>query len=316
MQLILAVLVIVSSTIIVLPEHALAKELYFIDAHSQMDRVVSESNILRLMNENGVNRTILASRSGRKPKEILQFSSEYHEQIIPSMPTKQFGYVSDSKEKHKKLIQVMQKMSNSGQFRAMAEVLMWHSGCPNNKCPSVEVYSNDIRVKKALEIAVDNGWPFIAHIEFGSLSESKRNKYWSGLESMLNQYPDHPFALIHMGQLDVDDVRKLIANYKNIHFLTAHTNTLAVKSAGGFKPWIDMFEGNSFKSNWQQLLVDHPDRFIFAMDNVWGQTHWQAGLYSGQIKLWRKALKDLPEEAAHAIAHGNAERLWNIPAFH
>ena len=61
------------------------KALYFIDAHSQMDRDVSQETIIKLMNNNGVYRTILASRRGRKPKEILNFAKTYPERIIPSL---------------------------------------------------------------------------------------------------------------------------------------------------------------------------------------------------------------------------------------
>jgi len=32
-----------------------------------------------------------------------------------------------------------------------------------------------------------------------------------------------------------------------------------------------------------------------------------------QAALWRQALSDLTPEVAHALAHGNAERLWNLP---
>ena len=31
-----------------------------------------------------------------------------------------------------------------------------------------------------------------------------------------------------------------------------------------------------------------------------------------QVDLWRKALGKLPDEVAHAVAHGNAERLWKL----
>lgn len=57
--------------------------------------------------------------------------------------------------------------------------------------------------------------------------------------------------------------------------------------------------------------MQHPDRFIFALDNVWG-THWKE-FYLDQMEYWRKAMNDLPHDVAHAVAHGNAERLWGIP---
>lgn len=288
------------------------KELYFIDAHSQMDVRVSQDTIIELMDNNGVYRTILTSRRGRKPKEIIEFSEAFPERIIPSLATKQFGYISKSEKKHKKYYKVLNKLSSSGKFRAMAEVLMWHSGCPNNRCPSVRVEATDKRVRKALEAATTNNWPFIPHIEFGSLYGSERAEFMNGLKSMLETYPSHPFALIHMGQLNSSEVRKLINKHKNIYFLTAHTNPIAVDNARGAKPWIDMYEGKILAPKWKKLVIDHSDRFVFAMDNVWGDMHWKPGLYNGQIALWRQALSDLPEDVAHAVAHGNAERLWNI----
>ena len=54
----------------------------------------------------------------------------------------------------------------------------------------------------------------------------------------------------------------------------------------------------------------HPDRFVFALDNVWPE-HWEE-FYLEQMKYWRNALADLPADVAHAIAHGNAERLWKF----
>jgi len=54
----------------------------------------------------------------------------------------------------------------------------------------------------------------------------------------------------------------------------------------------------------------HPERFVFALDNVWLQ-HWDA-FYLEQIKQWRQALADVPPSVAHAVAHGNAERLWRL----
>ena len=44
---------------------------------------------------------------------------------------------------------------------------------------------------------------------------------------------------------------------------------------------------------------------------VWSD-QWQR-LYVEEAARWRDALADLPEDVAHALAHGNAERLWRLP---
>ena len=224
-----------------------------------------------------------------------------------------WGYVYDSKSPHKKCYRTLGKQVISGKFRAMAKVLMWHSGCRNDKCPSVEVRSGDKRVRAALKGAMAKGWPFVVHIEFGSLEDSSRDDFMGNLKGMLDANPEHPFALIHMGQLEPGDVRKLIKAHKKIHSLAAHSNTVAVTAAEGAKPWVDMFEGEKLAPAWRKLVIKYPGRFVFALDNVWSEKHWGEDYYMAQIELWRSALSDLPAKVTSAIAHGNAERLWKIP---
>jgi len=289
-----------------------AQELYFIDAHSQVDRDVDARTIIANMNSAGVRRTILSVRSGRKPRFVVQLSAKLPERIVPSVTTKMWGYIFDSKTPHKKYRKALKAQVKSGRFKAMSEVLMVHSGCPNDKCPPVRVRPNDRRVTVALKAAVANGWPFIAHIEFGSLSSSEHREFMNDLEGMLKQHPQHPFALIHMGQLEARDARQLIETHGNIHFLAAHSNPISNLAGKGHKAWIEMFEGSSLKPEWQKLITDHSDRFVFALDNVWGK-HWNnREYYVDQVALWRKALGELPSAVANAVAHGNAERLWKL----
>jgi len=66
-----------------------AAELYFVDAHSQVDEDVSDLDlIIRRMDATGVYRTILAARSGRKPGEVADFATRHPQWIIPSVRTK------------------------------------------------------------------------------------------------------------------------------------------------------------------------------------------------------------------------------------
>lgn len=290
-----------------------AAELYFVDAHSQMDEAVNQQTIISLMDQNGVHRTILSARSDRNPGEVVAFSNAFQKRIIPSITTKKWGYVLSAEKKHKKYYEALKNQSESGKFHAIAEVLLWHDGCPKDACPSVRVAPDDNRVKAALDVALTHNWPFVVHIEFGSLSSADRQFFMTGLESLLRSHPSHPFAIIHMGQLNYDEARRLIEKYDNIYFIAAHSNPIAVESARGIKPWVNMFEEGRFATKWLKLILDHPERFVFALDNVMGDVHWKASFYNAQMAMWRQALADLPEKAAHAIAHSNAERLWKIP---
>ena len=72
-----------------------------------------------------------------------------------------------------------------------------------------------------------------------------------------------------------------------------------------------MFNGYQLKPDWEKLIISNPDQFVIAFDNVFPE-HWGSP-YLKAVKYWRAAMARLPEKVAHAIAHKNAERLWNIP---
>ncbi len=285
--------------------NAMAFELYFIDAHSQVDQKLENLElIIQRMVDGGVYRTILSARSGRKPGEVASFAEAYSDRIVPAVRTKSGAYNKNHPKYYKKL----RKQLDSGRFKAMAEVLMYHEQ-KGSKAPEVIVYPDDQRVQAALNAAIENAWPFVIHIEFQSLSGKKRQKFMTAMEGLLKAHAAHSFVLNHMGQLPAVEVRRLVNHHQNIYFLTAHTNPVIIRHSK--QPWVNMFRGATFSPEWKELLLQHADRFIFALDNVW-ETHWKE-FYLDQIAYWRKAMADLPHNVAHAVAHGNAERLWGIP---
>ena len=79
----------------------------------------------------------------------------------------------------------------------------------------------------------------------------------------------------------------------------------------GGKPFINMFESGRLSPRWKDLLLDFPDRFVFSLDNVFSY-FWVPEIYLKKMSLWWRSLSELPDEVAHAVAHGNAERLWKL----
>ena len=284
-----------------------ADTIRLIDAHSQFDRDVDPEDIIRLMDEGGISRVILAVRSGAKAGDLRALARRHPGRITPAVRTKGGIYRRNRPRYYKRL----EKHLAMPGYGAMAEVILWHAekGNPDRpKAPEVVVHPQDERVQALLGAAIERGWPFIAHIEFAGAG-SDRDAFMAEFEALLTRHPDHPFALIHMGQLEAKDVRRLIETHKNIHFLTSHANP--VVTGASRQPWVDMFDDESLTPAWKDLMTQYPDRFILAFDNVWPR-HWGT-VYLRQIALWRQALAALPHEAAHAIAHGNAERLWRLP---
>lgn len=282
----------------------LAADLYFVDAHSQIDETVSDTyTVIQRMNAAGVKKTILTAR-GRLPlRDIVDLSENNPDRIVASIRVKGGAYKRSKPKFYKKL----RKRDASGNFGAIAEVLMYHAQ-KGNKADEVKIWPDDNRVKACIDVAKSNSWPLVAHIEFASLSKSRRKKFMRKLESLLTKNRGMPVVMIHMGQLKADAVKQLIEKHPNVYFMTSHSNPVVTTQSK--QPWINMFKNRKFKPQWKVLLQDHPDRFVFALDNVWDH-HW-GSLYQKQIIYWRGALAELPRSVADKIAHGNAERLWGL----
>jgi predicted TIM-barrel fold metal-dependent hydrolase len=280
-----------------------AEDRYFVDAHSQFDQDVVGSFILQRMDAGGVYKTILAARRQRKPGDAVKLTKKYPQRIVASVRTKGGPYANNSPKYYKQL----RKQVESGKFGAMAELLVFHAQ-KGDKAEEVRIALDDERVQAALKYAKQQGWPFVVHIEFASLKGAERDDYMQQLNKFLAANAPHPIAMIHMGQLPLTDVAALIKAHGNIYFLTSHADPVSAKDAT--QPWINMMDGDKFKPGWRQLITQHPERFIFAMDNVWA-FQWE-DTYMQHIKVWRSALAELPAEVANAVAHGNAEKLWQL----
>lgn len=278
--------------------------MYFIDAHSQVDHHVDDlSLIIERMDEFNVRKTILAVRGKRPLFSVADLADQYPDRIIPAVRSKGGVYSRNDKKYYRRV----DKQFADDRFLAIAEVLLYHAQ-KGDKAAELRVSMDDPRVAAVLEPAVERGMPFVIHIEFASLAGDDRARFMQELKQVLEQYPEHPFLLIHMGQLGPEEAQPLLTQYKNFHLMTSHADPVTVNSSN--QPWTNMFQGGSLKGEWQELMKAYPGQFVFALDNVWAD-HWR-NTYGQHMRLWQSALKKLPDDVAHAIAHGNAERLWQL----
>ncbi|MFC1491456.1 amidohydrolase family protein [Nitrospinota bacterium] len=283
---------------------AAAARIPIIDAHSQVDHEVDLEDVIKLMNKGGVSRTILSVRMNVSPKKLAAFADRHPGRITPGLRTKIWAYVRNE-PKYYRMLKMQLRLP---QFGALAEVILCHAQ-KGDVAPEWIVHPDQPQVQEALKIALEKGWPFIAHIEFAA-AQFDRDMWMKKFEALAAAHPKHPFPLIHMGQLHADDAARLIGAHPNVYFMTSHSNSVSVGAARG-QPWMNLFKGWRLAPKWKKLIVRHPDRFILAFDNVFAD-HW-GDFYLDQIDLWRKALAELPPAAAHALAHRNAERLWRFP---
>ena len=261
--------------------------------------------VLKRMSANNVTTTLLSARGKRSWREIIDWSSEYPTRILPLIRSKGKHYQNNTPKYYKEV----SKQIKAGKFVGAAEILLFHAQ-KGNKAPKVAVDFADERVSLLVTESLSRDWPVVIHIEFASLNGRERQHYLDGMSSLLEKHPNHPFVLIHMGQLQHQQVQELIEHHPNLYLLTSHTDPVTVNNSK--QPWINIFslDGQHFQEHWKNLFIAYPDRFIFALDNVWDH-HWQES-YDKKMKCWRSALSELPENSAHLIAHGNAERLWKL----
>lgn len=282
--------------------------LYFVDAHSQMDQGVDEARVLSLMDHGGVYRTLLSNHLQRPAESLWAFAKREPERIIPMLRTKGEwgGHSSPSKWRALRDAELA-----SAAYRGIAEALIWHQGEPQLGIKEVRIGIDDAFVRSAFDIARAHRWPFIAHIEFGSLEGGARARYMHDLEALVAGNPQLPVVMIHMGQLPPDEVMRLIGAHPNLYFATSHANPIFSR-IDTVKRWQNLFAQHQIAPDWQPLFTAYPDRFLFALDNVFAG-NWAPRPYLNQMKLWWCALSRLPADVAQAIAHGNAERLWGLP---
>ena len=285
------------------------ERLPIIDAHSQLEHAILPERVIDLMNRAQVSRTILAARRNTTIKDMISLARRYPDRITAAVRTKGGAYQNKPVIKFQGFLK---KQLKHPEFAAMAEVLMFHARKTNKKgktiAPEVAFPPGHAKPEAALEAARSRGWPFIIHIEFAKLGK-RRAEYMAGMESMLRTNPEHPFILIHMGQLGPKEAGRLLAVHSNLHFIPAHTTPITL--AKSREPWTPLFVGENLSAPWRDLILRYPNRFVLGFDNVWA-SHWES-FYIPQVKLWRKVLGKMPSTVGHAVAHRNAERLWKLP---
>jgi predicted TIM-barrel fold metal-dependent hydrolase len=302
---------------------ASAADVLLVDAHSQVDATVSMDRVLSALNEAGISRVILSSLHGSsRTPDIMALAAAHPDRITPSIGLKggfRAGFIEDAARAQR----ILTEMGANPRFGAISEMMIWHEQ-KGQRAPQVEQSFDAPQVRAGFALALDRHWPIVLHIEFGFARETGHyDQEMRGLEHLLAEYPQHPIALTHMGQLGPGEARRLIEAHENIYFLVSHANPLFIERSGGSMrggrmpgrsgriPWTNLFSGSSLAAQWRELMLAHPQHFVFALDSVYDED-W-GPFYVSQVRLWRKALDGLPGDVANAIGHHNAELLWHLP---
>ncbi len=275
-----------------------------IDAHSQVEEKLDFDAIVPLLDRTGVAQVILSARFSQPTSDVLALAAKHPSRILPAAKTKTKAFMKGKNGFRKEF----QTEIGQHDFVAMAEVIMWHDEKKKVAAGRAVMDPDDPRLVPLMAAAREKGWPFIAHVEFAAMGYAK-SSYLEKFKSFLAANQDVSIGIIHMGQLKAKDAAQLLAQHPNVFFITSHCNPVTAKSSN--INWSSMFNGEGFAPEWQELLLAYPERFVLAFDNVF-LYHWEQ-LFVPQVMYWRKALRGLPDDLAHALAHGNAEKYWKLP---
>jgi hypothetical protein len=315
-----------------------------IDAHSQFGCEISASKIRQAIYSGGVAHTLLSARgchgedaleSHRRALKLVQSLQDRASFLIS---TKLVGMGKTGAEFGKRGLSELTRANKkfSDQSVGFAEILVQHAPHDTNQLryDGISLDLKSDRIVGAIDLAIDRQVPVILHLELDDY-EKHAAKILDQLHRLLSQNPGRDFVLIHLAQATPSEAENLIEKHENIHFMTtsadAFTSIAVVQTRRGkrksqvgwanlfsdppkaapYKGWLaDYLPTMRWDDDWKRLIETHPERFVFAIENVFGQ-HWTKR-YLPNLKLWRKAFSLLPRDAARMVACANAKRLWKL----
>lgn len=157
---------------------------------------------------------------------------------------------------------------------------------------------------RVFSLSEKTGIPFQIHYEV-------ENELLVPLEKMLEQYPKAKVIWCHLAQIRYIErasrytpayVDGLIKRFPNLYFDTAFGDATSVYPPSNQKHARVWGTLGGLKSEWRDLIVGHPVRFLSALDL--GQDRLDR--IAEYDKNHRNFLKQLPTETQHQVAYRNA----------
>jgi hypothetical protein len=308
-----------------------------IDAHSQVRCDIDPIEVGQLIESANVDYVLLSASGCNKREKFFSDMVTQHENLasVVSKHDKSFGLAGmknlngDGRWHPEALIKAVD-IGDKADFKGVAEILIqhavWDGGDARLRTDGVQLKITDKEFLDAVRFIKKRDVPVIIHIEFND-SADKREKTIEELKSLLTEFPDQPFALIHIGQASPEIASNLLSSHKNIYFLTSMTsgfNQIVTrgKQVHHQSGWETFYEvsGKNMKQHvsnpewrpvWRDLVLAYPNNFVLAFDNVFAG-NWRNRL-PRDILIWRRGLDQLPPDIANKVACDNAKRLWKLP---
>jgi len=173
------------------------------------------------------------------------------------------------------------------------------------------------------DIAAESGVPIDLHIDlvpqdmtlpprpiYNPANPAQLTENLSGFERLLDHNPNAKIVWAHAGTDPLGTrtpavQRALLTRHKNL--------SMSLRPArGGPPPMLALDESRQLKPEWRALIAEFPDRFVLGSDYFHGAGG--RGVDEAEFENFWRLVCALPDPVAEAVAHGNAERLYRLPA--
>ena len=277
--------------------------LRWIDAHCHLasdachDGLCGADLIVKSMDEAGVDLVVLFSLDEGLSSDVIDAWSRYPDRIVPLRGRDGLDIEDPSS------LELFRRDLETGLFHGVGEIRTRHGWYGGDDPP------DDPVLLSLWALAGEFGVPALVHMGTRPPGEDQAAlpaEWLADWERALEETPSTTFIWAHSGPSRPEVLRGLLERHPNLYADLSALNPVFFEVRERAVPPELMIDG----PDWIQLLEDHSDRFLFGTDN------YTAEAYTGTADLVAyvrdEVFSQLSTEAIEAIAHGNAERVYNI----
>lgn len=313
------------------PTPAPIRLLPLIDAHNHLPRGLTVDYLVQLMDEAGVQMTVLmpVHYGGNQPQGqgisdenlVLDFYKKRPDRIIPFLGMQRPVLLDATRWQQpdaaaQNLLRFAESQLSTGIFRGMGEFILWHYPYQfraGQRAGAVKIPADTPLMKRLLDLAAKYHVPVNIHYEIDEES-------LPSLRRMLEYGQQTTIILAHnSGRPDSPTLKALLEEYPNLFADLGGMTEFGAYGRSAPPPpdlsWAvknPMEDGKGrLRREWKALLEQYPDRFVgigldLAHPEAWGAPEQ----YKRAIDRFRSVLSDLSPEAAEKIAFRNAQKLF------
>jgi predicted TIM-barrel fold metal-dependent hydrolase len=298
-------------------------DLYLFDAQSQFSQDINVQEVLDIIARSGVQRVVLSTTQRQANNIVYEVAKLDPERIIPGIRLKISPFYNGPEDQFETILE--SQLARWPKYSVITEALIYHA--EKNPRDTRGRYRQELisdpyspQLQYVLKRAKQLDIPVVLHVETRSLAPDRKVELWGKLERLMIENSQVSFVYTHIAQLDPKEVLKLLNRHENTYFFlqdaTLTEHQFFVRNSRQEVKWTCVFceesacKKGDLKPDWNKLFIDHPTRFIFAMDGVESWIWRQC--YENAVAEWKIAISKLPKHVGRKIAHENAERLWHI----